>query len=112
MTNPKKELKPPKWAKLFLYWYCRPELAEDLEGDLNEYFERNVKSYGAARAKWIYILDVIKFLRSYTVRKPDFLNLFIQRHMIGSYIKISGRSILRNKLFSFINIVGLAVSMS
>ena len=29
-----------------LSWYCRPELAEDLEGDLNEYFERNVKSKG------------------------------------------------------------------
>ena len=27
------------------------KLAEDLEGDLNEYFERNVKAYGAARAK-------------------------------------------------------------
>ena len=32
--------------------------------------------------------------------------------MIHSYIKTSGRSILRNKLFSTINIVGLAVSMS
>ncbi|AYB35731.1 FtsX-like permease family protein [Chryseolinea soli] len=32
--------------------------------------------------------------------------------MIGSYIKTSGRNLMRNKLFSFINIVGLAVSMS
>ncbi|MBL0743442.1 ABC transporter permease [Chryseolinea sp. Jin1] len=32
--------------------------------------------------------------------------------MIGSYIKTSGRSMLRNKLFSSINIVGLAISMS
>ena len=32
--------------------------------------------------------------------------------MIGSYIKTSSRSIVRNKLFSAINIVGLAVSMS
>ncbi len=32
--------------------------------------------------------------------------------MIGSYIKTSGRSIVRNKLFSAINIVGLAISMS
>lgn len=31
--------------------------------------------------------------------------------MIGSYVKTSGRSILRNKLFSGINIVGLAISM-
>ncbi|AYB29916.1 FtsX-like permease family protein [Chryseolinea soli] len=32
--------------------------------------------------------------------------------MIGSYIKTSGRSIVRHKLFSAINIAGLAVSMS
>jgi len=32
--------------------------------------------------------------------------------MIGSYIKTSGRNIMRNKLFSSINMVGLAISMS
>ena len=24
---------PPRLARCFLRWYCRPELAEDLEGD-------------------------------------------------------------------------------
>ena len=32
--------------------------------------------------------------------------------MIGSYIKTSARNLMRNRLFSFINIVGLAISMS
>ncbi|AKD58649.1 hypothetical protein SD10_19195 [Spirosoma radiotolerans] len=32
--------------------------------------------------------------------------------MIGSYVKTSRRNLVRNKLFSFINIFGLAVSMS
>jgi ABC-type antimicrobial peptide transport system permease subunit len=32
--------------------------------------------------------------------------------MIGSYIKTSGRNLMRNKLFSAINILGLAISMS
>ena len=32
--------------------------------------------------------------------------------MIGSYLKTSGRSLMRNKLFSFINVIGLAISMS
>jgi putative ABC transport system permease protein len=32
--------------------------------------------------------------------------------MIGSYFKTSGRNLMRNKLFSAINIVGLAISMS
>src|SRR5688572_4041652 len=103
---------PPKWAQRFLRWYCRPELAEDLEGDLNEYFERNLKIKSVRRSKFIYILDVLKFCRPYTIRRPDFLDLLIQWIMIISYLKLSTRIILRNKLFSSINILGLGVSMS
>src|SRR6185295_5345040 len=98
------DIRPPQWATHLLRWYCKRELFEDLQGDLNEYFERNVKSKGAWRAKLIYIIDVFKFFRLYTVRKPEFVNLLINWLMIGSYIKTSGRNIVRNKLFSAINI--------
>src|SRR5690606_36641366 len=103
---------PPSWARRFVEWYCKPGLAEDLTGDLNEYFERNVRSLGPGRAKLIYIIDAFKFFRSYTVRRPAFANPLLNRIMIGSYIKTSGRNLMRNKLFSFINIVGLAICMS
>ena len=103
---------PPRWANKFLTWYCRPELLEDLEGDLNEYFNRNLRIKGQRKASIIYIIDVFKFFRSYTMRKPEFLNLFIQWIMIRSYVKTSGRTIVRNKLFSGINIAGLAIAMS
>jgi ABC-type antimicrobial peptide transport system permease subunit len=103
---------PPKWATRLLSWYCRPELLEDLQGDLNEFFERNLRTRGAFIARLIYIIDVLKFFRSYTIRKPSFSTPLVQPHMLASYIKTSGRSIRRNKLFSVINIVGLAVSMS
>src|SRR5687768_5642272 len=99
---------PPRWAERFLAWYCKPDLLEDLQGDLHEYFDRNVKTKGVQRARLIYVLDVFKFLRLYTIRKPEFFNVLIQWIMISSYIKTSGRSIARNKLFSSINIVGLA----
>jgi ABC-type antimicrobial peptide transport system permease subunit len=108
----KAEAKPPRWATRFLHWYCRPRLLEDLEGDLNEYFDRNVAQKGARKARMIYALDVIKFLRPYTIRKIEFFPLFIHWIMIGSYFKTSRRSLVRNKLFSLINIIGLAVSMS
>jgi putative ABC transport system permease protein len=105
-------VKPPGWAIRILHWYCRPELAEDLEGDLNEYFYRNIKLKGITRARIIFILDVLKFLRPYTIRKLNFFDLLTQWIMINSYIKISGRIILRNRLFSSINIVGLGISMA
>lgn len=105
-------IQPPRWAQNFLRWYCKPSLLEDLEGDLQEYFERNFKTKGSFRAKLIYVLDVLKFLRSYTIRKPSLINTLIHYIMLISYIKTSGRNIYRNKFFSIINIVGLAISMS
>lgn len=107
----KKETSPPRWAEKFLSWYCKPELLEDLQGDLNEYFHRNEKSKGLFRARIIYSIDVLKFLRLYTIRKPEFINLLINWIMLGSYVKTSGRNMMRNKLFSFINISGLSVSL-
>jgi putative ABC transport system permease protein len=103
---------PPKWAQRFIEWYARPEVAEDLLGDLNEYYQRNLSSKGSFRANLIYLVDAIKFFRPYTVRRPKFINLLINWIMIGSYVKTSGRNLMRNKLFSMINIVGLAISMS
>ncbi|HTH55792.1 MAG TPA: ABC transporter permease [Cyclobacteriaceae bacterium] len=109
-TEPKTT--PPSWATRLLEWYCKPELLEDLEGDLYEYFERNLESVGKRRAKLIYVIDVFRFFRIYTVRRLEFVNLLINWIMLGSYIKTSGRNIIRNKLFSAINIVGLSISMS
>ncbi len=110
--NRENKISPPPWATQLLRWYCKPSLLEDLEGDLNEYFQRNIKSSGVGKANLIYVIDVFKFFRLYTIRKPEFITLLMNFIMIGSYIKTSGRSIVRNKLFSAINIVGLAISMS
>lgn len=62
---------PPRWAQRFLEWYCRPELLEDLQGDLNEYFDRHVQRKGLWRTRLIYVIDVLKFVRPYTLNKPD-----------------------------------------
>ncbi len=48
-----------------------PNSLKGLEGDLNEYFIRNVAEKGVFYARLVYIIDVIKFLRAYTVQKPS-----------------------------------------
>ncbi|HWB90844.1 MAG TPA: ABC transporter permease [Puia sp.] len=103
---------PPKWATWFLTSYCRPELLEDLQGDLNEFFERNLQTRGAFFARLVYVIDVLKFFRRYTVRKPSLSSPSIRKVMVASYFKTAGRVIRRNKLFSGINIIGMAFSLS
>ena len=103
---------PPKWADRFLEWYCKPSLFEDLQGDLYEHFYRHLEEKGKRRARLIFVLNVFKFFKPYTVKKLKFLDQITQFTMFKNYFKTSLRSIARNKLFSAINVFGLAVSMS
>ncbi|WP_339810479.1 ABC transporter permease [uncultured Imperialibacter sp.] len=103
---------PPRWASRLLEWYCKPSLFEDLQGDLLEYFERNMEKRGVARARLIYIIDVFKFLRPYTVRKPQILKGMNQFILFANYFKASLRTMSRSKLFTALNVAGLAISMS
>ncbi len=58
MIKDSNKISPPRWATKLLSWYCKPELLEDLQGDLNEYFQRNIKSKRIRKAKFIYVIDV------------------------------------------------------
>ncbi len=106
------KISPPRWATRLLSWYCKAELLEDLQGDLNEYFERNIKSKGIRKAKWIYVFDVLKFFRLYTIRKPEFINLLLNFFMIGSYFKAAQRRLLLYKSNTAINVLGLVVGIA
>ncbi len=104
--------RPPRWAERFLEWYCRPEMLEDLQGDLHEYFQRNIATKGLWPARLIYIIDAFKFFRSYTVRQPKITHPMNHLSIIRNYFKTSFRSLGKNKLFSAINVFGMAISMS
>lgn len=103
---------PPRWADKLLEWYCKDDLLEDLQGDLHEHYHQHIKEKGLRKARVIYWLNVVKFFKPYTVKKLKFLNQLTQIIMFKNYFKTSIRSIARNKLFSAINVFGLAVSMS
>ena len=104
--------KPPRWANWLLEGYCRPELLEDLQGDLTECFQRNCANRGVFAARLIFIIDVLKFIRPYTLRKWSVTQTLNSTLMFANYVKTSTRVILRSKLFSAINIIGMAVSLS
>ena len=99
---------PPKWAVRFLAWYCRPELLEDLQGDLNEYFHRNLRERGASAARLIYIIDVMKFIRSYIIRKPSLSNPLNGKVTMKKQLLFALRRLGRHKLTTGINLLGLS----
>lgn len=104
--------RPPRWADRLLQWYCKPELLEDLQGDLYEYFQRNVQSKGLSMARFIYVIDVIKFIRPYTTRSPVKSRSMNHPSLIRHYLKTGFRGLGKSKLFTGINVLGMAISMS
>lgn len=107
-----KDHKPPLWATRFLRFYCRTELAEDLEGDLNECFQRNIKTKGVKWAKLIYVTDVLTFFRPYTLRKPVLFNPGLQFALWKNYSITALRSYRKTKLNTSLNILSLVLGIS
>lgn len=102
----------PKWLLNFFRWYCRADYLEDLEGDLQERFELNIQENGHSYAQRQYLLDVLRLFRPGII-KPL---LGQQREnpangMIRHHLKIGIRTLIRDKSYSLINIMGLAVGL-
>ncbi len=103
---------PPRHATRFLHWYCHPDLLDEVEGDLYELFQRRVEMQGLWKAKLLYWLNVLMFLHPDYIRKRKHTYPINPTAMFKNYFKVSMRNILKYKIFSFINVFGLAVAMS
>ena len=102
---------PPKLAKRLLLRFLRDDLTEEVLGDLDEKFYATLKCKSAVRSKLNYWYQVINYLRPFAIRKPKgvYLNDYA---MFQNYFNVGIRNILKYKVFSFINVFGLAVAMS
>ena len=105
---------PPRLATRLLHWFCSPHRVDELEGDLDELFQQRVEQLGLRRARWRYVKDVVSLMRpSLMKRKPTkaYPNPAFTT-MLCNYLKIAFRNLAKNRVYSFINIGGLAVGMA
>ena len=104
---------PPRFFNRFFRWFCKDELYDELAGDLLEEYRLNQQIKGLSKARNIYRAEVLRLVRP-SVIKP-FKSQNTQPNpvaMFRNYTLIAFRSFARNRLFSAINIFGLAVSMA
>lgn len=109
MSNQK--IQPPKWPLHFFRWFCQPEIAEDIEGDLFEKFHRNAEEKGINKAKRTFTWQVILLLRPAIIRN-QFNFSENQLPMLRQNLKISWRTLKRNQGFAWINVGGLTIGMT
>ncbi|GAB5525813.1 MAG: ABC transporter permease [Roseivirga sp.] len=105
-----KNHKVPALAHAFFKWYCKRERYEELHGDLEEFFFERAAESGLAKARLLYLRDVIRCCQPYAWQKPK---IYHNTHIImfKNYFKTALRSALRNPLSSFINVFGLSVAI-
>ncbi|MFT6855178.1 MAG: putative ABC transport system permease protein [Cyclobacteriaceae bacterium] len=102
---------PPRLAEWVLMRFLREDLAEEVLGDLDEKFYATLESKTLLRAKLDYWFQVINYLRPFAFKNATLFHP-ISKGMYKNYLKIGYRNLLRNKGYSSINILGLAVGMS
>ncbi|MCK8496100.1 MULTISPECIES: ABC transporter permease [Spirosoma] len=120
MAQPPHNPLPPAWADRLLRLICPAELQEELLGDLHEQFKEHVAQLGESTAQRRYIWEVIRFCRPYFISRqlqladlnPYSSLFFLRPSMLSSYLKIAWRNLWKHKLFSFINVFGLASGLT
>ena len=110
MTKNKTHINPPRLAEKLLLRFLRPDLAEEVLGDLDEKFYSILQQRSAARARRNYWYQVINYLRPFALKKqkPKYNNTTMFKHNLI----ISYRSFLRFKSTFFINLIGLASGLA
>lgn len=112
--------RPYRWAESLFSKIAAPHLREELLGDLDELFYKHGQRYGYAIAKLLYLVDILLLLHPRLWRRQadthaitHYSSPFIfHPDMLRNYFKIAFRNLIKNKVYSFINISGLAVGMA
>ena len=98
---------PPKWGQRLLSFLTRYESEFSISGDCSEEFIERVKENGRLRTIVWYWIQVAYALAAYSK-----ISLSIGASMFKNYLKITWRHIKNNKVYSSINIMGLAIGMA
>lgn len=113
----KLHLHPPHWIDRFLQWRLPEEQFEEVQGDMHELYYQWIEEMGQKKANRMYLLNAFTFLRPLPKRADSLhkTNPYAQANsfiMFSNYLKVAFRNIVRQKIYSFINIAGLAAGMA
>ncbi len=103
---------PPNWAVRFLNWFCPYPLVEAIEGDLLQQFDEDVRQIGLRKAKSRFVIHVLRFFRPSIILRNKFTVHLTNSIMVSNYLKVAARNIRKQKLYSFINAVGLSIGIA
>lgn len=112
MKRAKTHSTPPRLGTYLLKLIYSKELFPEVAGDLEEMYQEQVDEKGAFIASFNYLIDVILSIRNYRLRKEQKITQNNSIAMFKNYLKITLRTIRHNKVYSSLNILGLALGIA
>ncbi len=105
---------PPRFGRWLLERIYGRELFDEISGDLQEIYIDQVEKKGRWRASANYMVDAVLSLRNYDLkyRKRSYKTHNNSLAMFQNYLKMTFRNISRNKVYSALNIMGLALGLA
>ncbi len=110
--NKPEPISPPRWLLRFFRWFCHPDFAEDIEGDLCERFAKTAAETSARKARWRFLIEVLLLFRPGIIKPISDTPFFIPIGMFKHNLLITYRSYMRNKISFFINLIGLSSGLA
>ncbi len=92
-------------------WFCHPDFYPDIKGDLEELYNDHLEA-GSRFTQFRYFLDVMLLFRLSLLRPILKNSLIKDTGMFRNYFKVSIRNLARHKMFTAINIIGLAIGLA
>lgn len=108
----KKAQKPPRIILSFFRWFCHPDLAPFIEGDLIELYQEKLSETSKRQANWKFLIDVLLLLRPGIVRSSISLNSNNNYTMFKNYLKIGYRNLWKDRFYTSINMFGLSFGLA
>ncbi len=103
---------PPRLFLKFFRWFCHPRMLDYIEGDLLEVYKVRSAKLGKRKADLKFMMDVLLLFRPGIIKPTTIHRNLYNPVMIRNYFKVGYRNIAKNRGYSFINITGLALSIT
>lgn len=103
---------PPKWIDKVLEYFLRDRFADEVLGDLHEWYYWKQETYSSIKLKRMYLWNAFRALRLHQLKRiKNLLIQLIDNTMLNNNLKIGVRSLLQNRFFTAINVLGLTLSL-
>lgn len=104
-------MQPPNWIDSVLEFLLKDRFADEVIGDLHEWFFWKQETYSSAKVKWTYFWNAFRAICLHQLKKVKNLLLHLFDNTMINNIKVGFRSLVQSRFFTSINILGLTLSL-